>query len=198
MRCEQVSGLILYFSFYSAFYAKFFLQQRRHVKTIQVITGDKPRRTAIVELALMTLLITNAAVQFASIVWDEKFPVLFASDLADGWIHWLGVLGAVKGIILLIVAMVTLRDSWKGGIDYRQKVELVTKGIYRYSRNPGFLGFDLFFIGLFLQFPNLWTLIGVVVLVLLLHLQILEEEKFLMTTGGEAYLAYRKRTRRYF
>lgn len=198
MRGEQICGLILYFSFYSVFYAKFFLQKRRHVKTLQVIVGDKPRRTVIVELTLIVLLIANATIQFVSIVWAEKFPVLFTSDAVRNWTRWLGVFGAVKGIILLTVAMVTLRDSWKGGIDYRQKAKLVTTGIYRLSRNPGFLGFDLFFVGLFLQFPTLLTLIGGGLLIVLLHLQILEEEKYLAKSVGEVYWAYKKRTRRYF
>ena len=35
------------------------------------------------------------------------------------------------GIIVLVVAMVTLGDSWRGGIDYNQKTALITTGIYK-------------------------------------------------------------------
>nr|WP_325196398.1 methyltransferase [uncultured Oscillibacter sp.] len=45
-----------------------------------------------------------------------------------------------------------------GEIDRLERFEkLVTDGIYRYSRNPAFLGFDLQYIGVLLMYCNLLT-----------------------------------------
>ncbi len=39
---------------------------------------------------------------------------------------------------------------WRAGVSEKEKTELVTAGIYRWSRNPAFLGFDLLYIGFLL------------------------------------------------
>jgi len=194
MSTYQTIGLILYFSFYTIFYVKLFLQKRRHIKTIQIIRGQKPKRTAVVELLLIVTLFSTALIQFVSIVWVQKIMVMIQSD----WVRSGGIPIAAAGIIVLVVSMATMRDSWKGGIDYNQRTKLVTTGIYQYSRNPGFTGFDLFYAGLFLLFPNLFNLIFSGLLMIMLHLQILEEEKYLTIAFGQVYADYKKKTRRYF
>lgn len=115
--------------------------------------------------------------------------------------HFIRVAGltvAFLGVIIFMIAIITMRDSWRAGIDHTQKTEMICRGIYKYSRNPAFLGFDLFYIGMALAFSNVLHLIFAFCSILMLHLQILEEEKFLPTVFGEEYLAYKKKTRRYF
>ena len=51
-----------------------------------------------------------------------------------------------------------MKDSWQAGIPDKDKTELVTTGIYRFSRNPAFLGFDLMYVGALLLYGNLLTL----------------------------------------
>ena len=77
------------------------------------------------------------------------------------------------------------------------RTELVTDGIYNYSRNPAFLGFDLQYIGMLLMFCNLLTGLFTVFAIVMLHLQILQEERYLAATFGTAYLDYRHRVFRY-
>lgn len=78
------------------------------------------------------------------------------------------------------------------------KVQTVLTEIYRISRNPSFLGFDLLYIGLLISFFNYIHLAFVVFAVVMLHLLILQEEKFLTATFGEKYVGYKRRTGRYF
>ena len=54
-----------------------------------------------------------------------------------------GLVLMAAGTAVFIAAFRTLKDSWRAGIDEGQKTELVTDGVYRVSRNPAFLGFDL-------------------------------------------------------
>ena len=91
-----------------------------------------------------------------------------------------------------------MRDSWRAGVSKTDQTELVTNGIYQISRNPAFLGFDLLYLGTLLMFFN-WVLCALTVFaVIMYHLQIVcVEEKFLVATFGDAYLAYQKKVCRY-
>ena len=75
---------------------------------------------------------------------------------------------------------------------------LVTSGIYRYSRNPMYLGLLLFLgswalwlgnLASFLCLPLFMTFVG--------RCQIHPEERILAARFGEAFAAYRKRVRRW-
>lgn len=91
-----------------------------------------------------------------------------------------------------------MKSSWRAGVDLDTKSALITEGVYRFSRNPAFLGFDLFYWGFALYFPTLPVIIAALILPLLFHLQILEEEKSLELIFGEGYIKYKGKTRRYF
>lgn len=90
------------------------------------------------------------------------------------------------------------RDSWRAGVSKTDKTELVTNGIYQFSRNPAFLGFDLLYIGTLLMFFNWILCILTVFAVTMYHLQIVNvEEDFLLATFGNEYLQYKKKVCRY-
>ena len=102
---------------------------------------------------------------------------------------------AAAGIFFLSVR--TMRDSWRAGLP-ETKTALITDGIYRISRNPAFLAFDLTYIDVLLIFFNWLLLIISVGAVISFHCQILQEEKYLAATFGEEYVTYQKKTPRYF
>lgn len=92
-----------------------------------------------------------------------------------------------------------MRDSWRACVSKTDKTDLVTSGIYRFSRNPAFLGFDLVYLGILLMFFNLPLYIISLLAIIILHLQIVNvEEDFLIETFGEEYLNYKKNVCRYF
>ena len=101
------------------------------------------------------------------------------------------------GDLIFLISVLCMKDSWRAGIPVKDKTELVTDGIYAYSRNPAFLGFDLQYIGMLLMFCNLLTGMFTVFAIVMLHLQILQEERYLTATFGTAYLDYRHRVFRY-
>ena len=90
-----------------------------------------------------------------------------------------------------------MRDSWRAGIPETDRTEFVSTGIYRYSRNPAFLGFDLMYLGILLLFFNLPLLLFTLWAMVMLHLQILQEERYLPTVFGTAYATYQKQVCRY-
>ena len=110
----------------------------------------------------------------------------------------IGAVVSVVGTIVFLVAVQTMRDSWRAGVSKTDKTELITNGIYQISRNPAFLGFDLLYIGTLLIFFN-WTLcILTIFAIVMYHLQIVcVEEEFLLATFGNEYLQYKKKVCRY-
>ena len=104
----------------------------------------------------------------------------------------------ILGVGVFVVSVLTMRDSWRAGVPNDEKTELVTSGIYAYSRNPAFLGFDLIYLSILFMFFNWGLFIITVSAIVMLHLQIVHvEEDFLIKTFGEEYLDYRKKVCRY-
>lgn len=79
-----------------------------------------------------------------------------------------------------------------------QSSSLVTDGIYRYSRNPMYLGLLWVLLGYAVYLAALYSLSGPVVFVLYLHwFQIRPEEVILQEKFGDAYRDYCQRVRRW-
>ena len=190
MKPIQIAALAVLAVFYIAYFTKMILQRRKGVKTDQIGKGNKPRKLLVIEFLMKIATYSIVAVEVISIIWNFR---MWKSAYV-----WIGIGIAALGVLVFIVAMTTMRDSWRAGIPEKDKTELVTTGIYRISRNPAFLGFDLMYIGVLIAFFNYVHLIFVLYAAVMLHLQILQEEKFLTVTFGEKYTEYKKHTGRYF
>jgi protein-S-isoprenylcysteine O-methyltransferase Ste14 len=101
------------------------------------------------------------------------------------------------GLILSSIASLSLGKSWRIGIDDKEKTDLVTDGIYRISRNPYFLSYDIVLIGMVLCLLSVILIITASITIVLFHVMILREEKYLESNHGESYLKYKKEVRRY-
>ena len=90
-----------------------------------------------------------------------------------------------------------MKENWRAGIDASQKTELVTRGIYRISCSPAFVGFDLLYIGVAMAFPNPVLIALTLAAISVFHLQILEEERYAVDIFGQPYADYARIVRRY-
>ena len=76
---------------------------------------------------------------------------------------------------------------------------LVTDGVFRWTRNPGYLGLLIALFGIALIFAFDWLLILIVPTWVALNLAVVRhEELYLQQRFGRAYQDYTKRTPRYF
>ena len=89
-----------------------------------------------------------------------------------------------------------MRDSWRAGIPDKEQTRLDTTGLYRFSRNPVCLGFDCMYFGVLL-YCNPLTAVLTAYVVVMLHLQLLQEERHLTAAFGNAYREYRRHVFRY-
>ncbi|MFC2126320.1 methyltransferase family protein [Bacteroidota bacterium] len=92
----------------------------------------------------------------------------------------------------------SFKTSWRIGIDTKKPDELITSGIFKYSRNPIFLFIDMLFVGMALIYPNIFMIVFAIVTVVGLNHQIHHEELFLMDHYKDEYQKYRRKVRRYF
>ena len=188
----QILAIIILLVFYGCYFTKMYSQKKKGIRTDHIGRGKgKKGLILMIELALKVVTYLVPVVEVISIINN-------ASSMPFG-VRCLGVVLGVLGDTVFIISVLTMRDNWRAGIAENDKTELVTGGIYQYSRNPAFLGFDLVYIGILLMFFNTGLFEITLLVILLLHLQIVNvEEDFLIATFGQEYVDYRKKVRRYF
>lgn len=192
----KITAFVLMAVFYSAYLGKKFAQSRQGITTNQIGKGDKPRKVLLVENIMGWATFVVIPVEIISIILYPRITLIPAIKFCPV-LQWTGLAIAAIGVAFFIVAMLTMADSWRAGIPDSDKTAFVQKGIYRISRNPAFVGFDLMYIGLLLAFPNIIHLLFAIFPIVMLHLQIRQEEVFLRNTFGTEYEEYCEKVRRY-
>jgi protein-S-isoprenylcysteine O-methyltransferase Ste14 len=113
------------------------------------------------------------------------------------YLSWLAPGLFIAGSLLAITAMKKLDDDLIFGLPDGDINHLQTDGIYKISRNPLYLGFFMIIVSSWLSVPNPFNFGAGGVAILIHHLIILKEEKFLLAKNGSEYLAYMRKTGRY-
>jgi protein-S-isoprenylcysteine O-methyltransferase Ste14 len=102
----------------------------------------------------------------------------------------------VLGSVFMILAFRDLGDALRVGLP-GEETTLKTKGIYRFSRNPIYVGVDLIAVASVLFVPMIINIVCAVIGIAVHHLIIISEEKFLKDRFGEDWVGYKQKTRRY-
>lgn len=133
-----------------------------------------------------------------SAFFNLPFPVVLQKAFwQNDLLNLLAVMICTVSLIWLGITLKVFRHSFRVGIDEQTKDQLITTGTFSFSRNPVFVAFMVFFLGLFLAYPNIITLALLVFSMIMIHRQILREEKFLKSHYGKEYEDYCSRVRRY-
>lgn len=183
-----IMGLVVLAIFYGIYFTKMFVQKRHGIQTRQ-IGKRKEKELHFVEQLMSIATGVVVIAQLLSIVFDWSY-------LPSG-ARFTGFCVAIIGDLIFLISVLCMKDSWRAGIPESDKTKLVTNGIYKFSRNPAFLGFDFMYIGVLIMFFNPVNLIFTFFPIVMLHLQILQEEKYMEATFGEEYINYKKKTFRY-
>lgn len=185
----QIIALIILIIFYGCYLGKLINQKKKGIQTDQIGKG----KTGFVRLVELTMKVAAIIVLLVGVI-----SIGLNTNSLPMYARIIGIALALAGDAVFICAVITMRDSWRAGVSETDKTELVTGGIYQISRNPAFLGFDLVYIGILLIFFNWGLFVVSVFAIIMFHLQIVNvEEKFLIETFGEEYLAYRRKVNRY-
>ena len=184
----RLLALLVLAAFYGVYLAKPSRQKRRGIHTMQLGRGQGgPTRRVEALLGVATVGIIPA----------QLLSICFGWSHLPAGARFTGFCVGMIGDLIFLISVLCMKDSWRAGIPKKDKTALVTDGIYRYSRNPAFLGFDLQYIGVLLMFCNLLTGMFTAFAIVMLHLQILQEERHLSAAFGAEYQAYRRQVLRY-
>jgi protein-S-isoprenylcysteine O-methyltransferase Ste14 len=109
-----------------------------------------------------------------------------------------GFLLVVSGFLLGMAALVAFRRARPKSSRPGVNVPLIKTGIYRFTRNPIYLGFLLMLIGISLNAGSYWGLIMAPLMIILFNRLIIErEEETLSQKFGEEYTSYQARIGRW-
>ena len=184
----KILALSIMIIFYGIYYGKMIVQKKQGIKTRQLGKGKNLNiRSVEILLSIATLVIVP--IQLISIIFDLTI-------LNDN-IRFIGFAVGIIGNILFLISIITMKNSWRARIPSEDNTEFISNGIYKISRNPAFLGFDLMYIGICLLYCNVLTIIFSLFAIVMLHFQILQEEKYLEKTFGETYITYKNKVFRY-
>lgn len=185
----QISALLLLTAFYTLYITKIIIQKRQSIKTNQLGVGNKPKHIIVKERILCCATVLTLLLETGSVFVVERFPI--------NGIRTLGIAVGILGVIFFAAAVITMKTSWRVGIP-EEKTFLITDGIYKWSRNPAYVGFDFLYLSICLIFFNIPLMLVSVWAAVMLHFQILQEEVHLYRMFGDEYEAYMKHTLRYF
>lgn len=109
-----------------------------------------------------------------------------------------GFILSIIGVVLLFNAARAFVKS-KTNVDPRRSTFLIiSHGIYRFTRNPMYLGFTLIFIGISFLTSSWFSFILIIPLLIIVQRGIVErEEKYLEKKFGKEYINYKVKVRRW-
>ncbi len=146
-------------------------------------------------------------------------PFLFYSGKISGYVTWIilvllflninvikvyslvyneyiALITLALGLITFIISLMYLGSSTRLGLP-TDNTELKTNGIYRLSRNPMYLGFNLLTVSSIIYTLNIVILFLGIYSIIIYHLIILGEEKYLSDRFGDVFKSYKNTVRRY-
>ncbi|APG03858.1 isoprenylcysteine carboxyl methyltransferase [Luteibacter rhizovicinus DSM 16549] len=101
----------------------------------------------------------------------------------------------VTGVALAIWSRVLLGRNWSSVVQIKHDHVLIEAGPYRYVRHPIYTGILLAFIGTAVKVGDVRGIFAVLIVFASFWRKLRMEERMLGETFGEAYSAYKRRTR---
>lgn len=190
----QILSLILLSIFYLTYLFKNCLLKKKNITVNQLGKNKKSKNIKHFEITLKIFTYLMVLVQVFSVLINDKWFIINNPP----YFKIIGLFIMILSNIVFILSLLTMKNNWRVGISYDETTTLVTTGIYKISRNPAFLGFDLLYIGLSLIYSNPINILFSIVLIILFDIQIKYEEQSLIAKYGDEYKNYCKKVRRYF
>ena len=103
-----------------------------------------------------------------------------------------GVFIAGIGAMVAFAAQMSMGSSWRVGVVVGETGDLVSGGLYRFSRNPTFVGQAALLAGVAMAVPSLPTLLALILFLWSARTQVISEEAALRMAIGPDYERYCK------
>jgi protein-S-isoprenylcysteine O-methyltransferase Ste14 len=135
-------------------------------------------------------------IHFLATYFLNRFVPL--SSVFPGILIWFGFPLVVIGFGLAFSAVIRFMRARTTLDPHGSVSEIVTDGVYGFSRNPIYLGFVCLLIGFPFIFVSYWGLILSPLFVILMNVFVIQhEEAYLEKKFGNVYTSYKSRVRRW-
>lgn len=121
-------------------------------------------------------------------------------DLGFNFYHLTAFFLVISGLAIALSAVFTFRKNKTtvDPINPEKAEEIVTEGIFQYSRNPMYLGLAIILAALSVTFQSLISIAGVLFFITYItRFQIMAEERAMIEIFDHAYQEYMKKVRRW-
>ena len=159
------------------------------IDLILKITFGSKKKLNIPPPILVIVLITSIyfssdKLDLISIPYRTLFSIVILS---------IGILVIINPVVKFIKSKTTVNP-----VEFKNVEKLVTSGIYKYSRNPMYLGMIMIIISTTVYYLNFYSLLTPFIFFFWINrFQIKREEVFLEEKFGQEYLSYKTKTRRW-
>ena len=120
------------------------------------------------------------------------------AQLIDWPQRWISLPLILAGLAITLPAARLFQRAGTPLIPFERSTAVVTGGLFRYTRNPMYLGMVVFLLGMALLLGSLAAFLPIPVFVAIIQKNFIEgEERFMEELFGEEYLAYKRRVRRW-
>ena len=103
----------------------------------------------------------------------------------------IGALVAIAGAAIVVLAQVQMGRAWRVGVRAGDAPLFIRHGLFRFSRNPIFVGMMLIGLGVAFTSGTWWSWAALMGFVVACAVQVSIEEKHLEASFGEDYREYR-------
>ncbi|MEW6004951.1 MAG: isoprenylcysteine carboxylmethyltransferase family protein [Stygiobacter sp.] len=186
---------VVYFGI--AFIGRTLITAKKIGKNPFVLQKDD-RAYGLIGLYLRLLMVTMFLYVIAYPFLSEWYGIFLSIKLLNiEIVKYAGIGFLTFSFIWTVIAQKQMRESWRIGIDFQTKTELIISGLFNISRNPIFLGMIAVLIGLFLLTPNVFTIFFLLFGYVLIQIQVRLEEEHLLNINGDIYREYCGKVRRW-
>jgi len=147
-----------------------------------------PSRKIIPPVYLLTSL-------FLMFVLDRYFPV---QKIITSPFNYSGIVVGICGLALAASGVISFKKAGTAIKPFESSTILVKDGVYRYTRNPMYLGMVILLIGVASYLGSLTPYVVIPVFFLIIQQCFVKhEEPFLENIFGQEYLDYKDKVRRW-
>ncbi len=192
----QIISLII---FLLVFFGRTIWLRKKSTKVFVIGSGKKGFTALLEKSFLIFFLIWLIEISIHSFNLNTQFLPLVMVKLIfkNQIIQFAGAVVIFVSLLVFCLALISFSSSWRVGIDTAAPGELITTGVFSVTRNPIFLSMDLYFLGTFLIYSNLFFLMCFVCIALGFQFQIRQEESFLLARYGDKYRKYMAQVNRF-
>ena len=191
MTVQNILSICLFALFVIMVQIRAAMLRKRGIRVM--VFGQTDKSDFLLVPMVLAIAYTALANTFGLPMWDVLLRPFWNSTMMG----WAGLALCVLAVIGFGVTLVSFGDSFRVGIDENKPDKLITNGMFRFSRNPIYVCFLAFFVGMFIIHRNIVIAVAIVLFALVIHRQVLREENFLASHYGEEYELYKKKVRRY-